>query len=126
MTASEREFLDAVVNEVKRLVEDAIAKVDELVERMESAANGQGQEWFTVRETAKMLGRSRYTIRQDIDKGKLDAVKVGGAGDKGEWRISRDAINRFRGPRDVGADNSVARMNPEKNIPANGYGTMGR
>jgi excisionase family DNA binding protein len=99
MTLAEREIVDRTVKLVEDLVARALEKIDRLVKKIEAAQRGELQEWFTVRQTAEMLGKSPYTIRDHVKRGTLKAVRVErGAGGKGEWRISREEIKRFIGP----------------------------
>ena len=106
---------------------------ERLVKRIEAAQSEQ--KWFTVSEAAGLLEKSPYTIREYIKQGRLNAVKhcrdglPDGAGGKGEWRISRDEIERFRSPQGNwpgdGEQGVAAKLNPLKPT-GNGHALHGR
>jgi excisionase family DNA binding protein len=52
-----------------------------------------GQDWFTTKEVARLLGRTDFTVRQWCNLGRLRAQKTG---NRREWRISRAELDRYR------------------------------
>lgn len=73
----------------------------ERLARMESTldevkTNRTSRDWFTTKEAAELLGRAHYTVREWARSGRCQAVKMGGRGKFGEWRISREELERLQ------------------------------
>lgn len=57
------------------------------------------KEWFTVEEAAVEMGLAEWTVRRKCAQGKLSPIRkladIGRWG-KGEWRINREAIEKYK------------------------------
>ena len=54
------------------------------------------KEWYTTTEIGNILGRAEYTVREWCRMGRIRAQKLrGGRGNEGEWRISREELERY-------------------------------
>jgi excisionase family DNA binding protein len=49
---------------------------------------------LTVAQVAAMQQRSSNTVRRWLERGQLDGYRL--AGGAGDWRVTRDALDRFR------------------------------
>ena len=55
------------------------------------------KDWYTTTETAKILGKSEYTVREWCRLGRIHASKRQYArGAYPEWRISHDELTRIK------------------------------
>lgn len=75
-----------------------VALIDR-VERLLAVLGAQHEtkEWLSTKEVAALLGREEDTVRRWCWLGRVRARKLDrGRGNEGEWRISRDELDRIR------------------------------
>ncbi|GAB5405693.1 MAG: hypothetical protein Aurels2KO_39240 [Aureliella sp.] len=69
------------------------------IEQAIASQNGGPQfdkEWFTVAETAELLGKQPFTVREWARCSRISAVKRPcGRGRSSEWVFHRDAIEQY-------------------------------
>ncbi len=88
---------------------DDLHRLGELLDRLESRfaafevnqaallRRTAGDDWYTTAEVAAMLGREEYTVREWCRLGRVRAKKLPhGRGNEGEWRISKEEVERYR------------------------------
>jgi len=82
---------DGVIRELIEGQRRIEALVSALVESRE------GKAWYTLPEAARLVGRSAERVRKWCAEGRIEAAKdAGGRSEHGEWRISREALERYR------------------------------
>ncbi len=92
-------------------VRDILMQVNERLSRIENALNEGAEstfarEWYTVSETAEILGRAPFTVREWARLGRINAMKrPSGRGKASEWMIAHREIERIQNkgllPRDL-------------------------
>lgn len=92
-------------------VRHILLQVNERLSRIENSLNaGPGstftREWYTVSETAEILGRAPFTVREWARLGRINAMKrPSGRGKASEWMIAHREIERIQNkgllPRDL-------------------------
>ncbi|EFO32575.1 putative DNA binding domain-containing protein [Roseibium sp. TrichSKD4] len=65
------------VGEIKQFMERMEEKVDSLIRAIEAQKKSELPEWFTVKETAKLLRLSEATIRHKVKRGYFDTRRDG-------------------------------------------------
>jgi hypothetical protein len=76
--------------------------VDERLERIESrlallVEKGRVQDWYSIEEFARIVGRSAFTCREWCRNRRIKAEKKrSGRGAHMAWAISDDELQRFR------------------------------
>ena len=76
-------------------VEQRLSRIEDKLDR-DSQPNLQ-KEMYTVVEAAELLGKKPFTIREWCRHGRIHAEKADcGRGHTKEWRISHDALTRYR------------------------------
>lgn len=55
--------------------------------------------YLTTRDIAKRLSINPVTVRRWIEAGKIPAVKIGGKGRHGRWRVKEEDLERFINPK---------------------------
>lgn len=69
------------------------------IEQAIASQNGEprfDKEWFTVAETAELLGKQPFTVREWARCSRISAVKRPcGRGRSSEWVFHRDAIEQY-------------------------------
>ena len=78
----------ALSKEISENQNKICAHLSDIDKRMSDAANNDGDRYVTVKEAAKMLSRSEFCIRQDINEGRIPAKKRG----RGYVMVYRDII----------------------------------
>jgi excisionase family DNA binding protein len=77
--------------------------------RAEPPVTADSREWYSVDEVAKLLGKSRYTVREWCRHGQINAVKrAERRGCSALWSISAKEIARYR-------NEGLLGINPERN-----------
>jgi hypothetical protein len=94
------ETIDAPVFE--RIIQ-ALNSVDKRLANLEQLVAGMGfagaerqaeREWYSTAESAELLGKSDFTIREKwCNQGRIECEKCP---DSGKWRIPAHEINRLR------------------------------
>lgn len=57
----------------------------------------QAREWYSVKQFARLVGRSEFTVREWARKGRILAAKKGsGRGAHASWAISHDELLHFQ------------------------------
>jgi hypothetical protein len=54
------------------------------------------KDWYSTAEIADILGKAEFTIREHARLGRIEARKVNGRGEFGEWRISHAELIRLQ------------------------------
>jgi hypothetical protein len=54
------------------------------------------KEWYSISEVAEILGKAEFTVREHARLGRIDARKVNGRGEYGEWRVSHAELVRVQ------------------------------
>ncbi|MFK7735142.1 MAG: helix-turn-helix domain-containing protein [Pirellulaceae bacterium] len=84
----------ALLREVQMLREQ-LNRIEEAI----ASQNGEPKfvkEWFTVAQTAELLGRRPFTVREWARCSRISAVKRPcGRGRSSEWVFHRDAIEQY-------------------------------
>jgi len=114
---------------VERLdrIEEAVSRLPE-IERVVTAilARRPVQQWYTVKEFAREVGRAPFTVRQWCLHGRIRADKRAcGRGTSQEWIVSHDELLRFRQegllpPAEDRGQGSLRNVRDEMAIPSSG------
>lgn len=98
--------MEILLRAVSSLIEKAVAAIQSdfktLREQMEElsrriSTNSFSKEYFNVAETAKILEKNPYTVREWCRNARINALKTGsGRGESTEWRISKEEIARYQ------------------------------
>jgi hypothetical protein len=85
-TAGLREEISAI----KASLDELHAKFDTLLE------TSKVKEWYTTAETAQIVGKSEYTVREWCRLNRIKAVKrKSGRGPHAAWVVSHDELQRY-------------------------------
>ena len=78
---------------------NTMERLEDLIERLESllALQAPTQEWYTIEEAAKLLGKQPYTVREWARCYRIRAEKrLSGRGAHPAWVIHASEIERYR------------------------------
>jgi hypothetical protein len=83
-------------------IRDILLQLSDRLSRIENSLNDRpestiAREWYTVRETAEILDKATFTVREWARNGRINAMKRdSGRGKTSEWMISRREIERIQ------------------------------
>ncbi len=75
-------------------LDDRLARIEMLMQTPQEPSISR--EWFTIAETAELLSRAPFTVREWARLGRINACKrESGRSKSSEWMISREEIERI-------------------------------
>jgi hypothetical protein len=78
-------------------LQEAVSSLTQIVAQLAAKLDHQDREWYSCEETAEMVGRSAFTVREWCRLGRIHAEKRStGRGRSREWMISAEEVQRFR------------------------------
>lgn len=93
------------IGELRSFVGSRLARVEAAIRELDPSL--RDRQWYSVKDVARRLGKTEYTVRQWCRQRRLLAEKLDfGRGGQGEWRISHDELLRLEreGLRSAGGD----------------------
>lgn len=54
------------------------------------------KDFYSIGELAEMLGKAEFTCREWARLGRINAVKVNGRSEHGEWKVSHEELTRIQ------------------------------
>lgn len=85
--------IQATNDEAMSLLKSMCIRLDSIEKRL--ALNVE-KEAYTTAEVASRIDRAEWTVRQWCNKGRIRAKRVHGKGRGGEWRITREELERIQ------------------------------
>jgi hypothetical protein len=74
---------------------ERLARIEQALQTI--VAKPPPKEWYSVAEASKLLGKAKFTIRENCRLGRILAKKLKcGRGTSQDWVISHDEIERVR------------------------------
>lgn len=85
------------ITELTKVLKMTLESVQRLEDKLDLNVHGiyTERDLYSTKEAAEILGLAEYTVRQHCNKGVIEAEKTTNR----RWRISRDAIARFKDSR---------------------------
>lgn len=78
-------------------LDESLKKTLEKIEAMLAVLVERQQEWFSIEEFARMIGKAQYTVRQWARLGRIRASKrLSGRGAYRAWCVHRIEIARYQ------------------------------
>ncbi len=72
---------------------NTLDRMEQKLDALIAEGNRRPEPHLSVREVAKIVGRSAPTICRWIRQGRLEATRVDGSGRRSNWLIHRDNLN---------------------------------
>ncbi len=86
--------LERAIRELRSFVGSRLARVEAALRELDPSL--RDRQWYSVKDVARRLGKTEYTVREWCRQRRLLAEKLDfGRGGQGEWRIGHDELLRL-------------------------------
>lgn len=86
--------IERAIRELRSFLGSRLAGVEAAIRELDPSL--RDRPWYSVKDVARRLGKTEYTVRQWCRQRRLAAEKLDfGRGGQGEWRISHEELLRL-------------------------------